>query len=293
MMYMSEFFQEKLRLPVTYLNTFGAVSIGEGVDKELLQSMAPMCQELIGSALHSITHCPINISLLPRSIRKQYELNVRKPYFYASAGVLIVCLLLFGFGVDQLLRREQGRVVKAQSEVSKISQIAREIDDLNGKCSAAESRFNDFKRVFEARSGVSKDSYFRVLAELQRLIPDQMWLVSLEPSDVLPPEPKKALVKGPEEDMGGGEEQTQTNALDPNRDQREIKYIILKGYAINVKNTLAPAAGSNAPDYLRQFRDALKTSEVFKEESRLYTNNSSGNLNGFDIVLELKDTLRK
>lgn len=294
MMYMSEFFQEKLRLPVNYLNTFAAVSFGEEVDKEKLQSMAPMCQELIGSALQSITHCPINISLLPRSIRKQYELNVRKPYFYASAGVLLVCLLLFGFGVDQLLRREQNRVERARNEVARISRVAKEIDDLNNQYNAAESKFNDFKRIFELRSANAKESYFKVLAELQRLIPDQMWLVSLEPSDVLPPEPKKKVqVSSSEEDMGGGDEQ-QNNAgkANPYRDQREIKYIILKGYAIDVKNSLNPVKGMEQ-NYLRQFRNALKNSEIFKEESRLYTNNVSGNLNGFDIVLELKETLRK
>ena len=81
MLYMTEFFQEKLRLPVTYLNTFPVVAIDDSVDKELLQSKAPMCQELIGTALHSVGSCPINISLLPKVIRRQYELNAKKPYF--------------------------------------------------------------------------------------------------------------------------------------------------------------------------------------------------------------------
>ena len=98
------------------------------------------------------------------------------------------------------------------------------------------------------------------------------------------------------EDMG--DTANQTGKVDPYRDQREIKYIVLKGYAIGVKNTLNPQKGGIVQqDYLRQFRTALKNSEVFKEENRLYTNtnnyNMSGNLNGFDIVLELKETLRK
>lgn len=298
MLYMSEFFQEKLRLPVTYLNTFPVVAIDDTVDKELLQSKAPMCQELIGAALHSVGSCPINISLLPKVIRKQYELNAKKPYFYASAGVLIACLLLFGFGIDQLLRREMGRVEKARGEIEKLSRVAKDVDGLHAQSVSAESLLKDYTRVFEARSGVKKEGYFRILAELQRIMPDQMWLVSLEPSDILPPEPK-TNVAASSDDMGGGDNTNSNQNFDPvahaNRDQREIKYLILKGYTISVKNTLKPVKGANADvvKYLRQFRNALKNSTVFKAESRLYTNKTSGNLTGFDLILELQETLRK
>ena len=294
MLYMSEFFQEKLRLPVTYLNTFTAIGIEETVDKEKLQNMAPMSQELIGTALHSVTHCPINISLLPKQIRKQYELNARKPYFYATAGVLLACLLLFGFGVDQLLRREQNRVAKAQREVDNISRIAKEIDGLNSQTGAAEARMNDFKRVFQSRSGSAPNSYIKVLTELQRIMPDQMWLVSLEPSDILPPEPvAKVTAEGAQRGEGSGT----ASAFDPvahaNRDQREIKYLLLRGYTISARNTLAPKAGRMEENYLRKFRNALKNNPIFKEESRLDKNSETENLTEFNIILELKETLRK
>ena len=297
MLYMSEFFQEKLRLPVTYLNTFPVVALDDKIDKEFLQSKAPMCQELIGAALHSVGSCPINISLLPKMIRKQYELNSKKPYFYASAAVLIACLLLFGFGIDQLLRREMGRVEKARREVESISKVAQQIDGLSAQCRSAESLLNDYARVFHTRSGVRKEGFFRILTELQRIMPDQMWLVSLEPSDIIPPEPKNNMAAS-NDGMGGGSGESGGQKFDPvahaNRDQREIKYLILKGYTISVKNTLRPVKGAY-PDvnYLRQFRNALKDSKVFKAESRLYTNKTTGNLTGFDIILELQETLRK
>ena len=296
MLYMSEFFQEKLRLPVSYLNTFSLVAIGEEIDKERLQNMAPMCQELIGTALHSIGSCPINITLLPKMIRKQYELNVRKPYFYASAGVLLACLLLFGFGVDQLLHREQNRVARARTEVDRIEKISKEIDGLHGKFTAAEGRFNEFKRVFDSRTGKAKDSYFAVLAELQRIIPDQMWLVSIEPYDTNPPQPKSgAAVRSAEEAEYSGEEQNTAAVVDNStKDQREVKFLLLKGYTISVKNTLEPVKGSPVHEnYLRKFRENLKNSAVFKEESRLDKNTESGNLTSFEIVLELKETIRK
>ena len=63
---------------------------------------------------------------------------------------------------------------------------------------------------------------------------------------------------------------------------------------ISVKNTLRPVKGAYSDvNYLRQFRNALKDSKVFKADSRLYTNKTTGNLTGFDIILELQETLRK
>lgn len=101
MLYITDFFNEKLRLPVEYLNTFGAITIDDSVDKEALQAIAPMFQEMIGMSLRSVTQCPIDISLIPASIRNQVELNRKKPYFYISAFSLIVCLLIL------LVRRQQ------------------------------------------------------------------------------------------------------------------------------------------------------------------------------------------
>ena len=71
MMYMPDFFQEKLNVPVEYLNTFSAINIGPGVDRKELQAVAPMFQELIGMSIRNVIRCPLEIVLLPRSIRKQ------------------------------------------------------------------------------------------------------------------------------------------------------------------------------------------------------------------------------
>lgn len=293
MLYMSEFFQEKLRIPVTYLNTFSAVAIDENVDKEKLQSMAPMTQELIGSALHNVTHCPINISLLPRVIKNQYELNTRKPYFYASAGVLLICLLLFGVGVDLLLRREQGRVAQNRAHVEKIAKRAQDIDKLNAECQAAEGRMNEFKNVFKSRSGNKDGGYLKILAELQTMIPDQMWLTMLEPSDIQPPDKKETSAAQAE-----GESSSANQAFNPEahamRDQREVKFFILKGYIISVKNTLTPSRNQNSSEgYLNNFLIALKKSQYFTNNYKLVDKTESGNLTGFHIILELKEPIRK
>ena len=295
MLYMSEFFQEKLRIPVTYLNSFGAIAIADEVDKEKLQNVAPMCQELIGTAFHSATRCPINISLLPRSIRNQYELNRRKPYFYASAGILLGCLLLFGFGVDQLLRRQQDRVDRVRSRVEETAKKEKAVAELMGQLNGAKGRWEELDKIFRSRT-----AYASLLLELQKIIPDQMWLVSIEPSDVMPPEPPKAGVAQPADGDSGGDGDQNSKQYSPEkerlRDQRNIKFLILKGYALSVTNNLTP--GKTKPrmeNWLLKFRERLRKSTKFDGEGRLYTNKEERKpgLTRFYIILTLKTQLDK
>ncbi|MFA6715472.1 MAG: pilus assembly protein PilM, partial [Victivallaceae bacterium] len=51
MAYTPRFFNEKLRIPVEYLNSFQIVSLGEGINREELLDVAPMFSELTGMAL--------------------------------------------------------------------------------------------------------------------------------------------------------------------------------------------------------------------------------------------------
>jgi len=294
MLYMSEFFQEKLRIPVAYLNSFGAIAIADEVDKEKLQNVAPMCQELIGTAFHSATYCPINISLLPRSIRNQYELNRRKPYFYASAGILPGCLLLFGFGVDQLLRRQLDRVGRVRNRVEETVKKEKAVAELMGQLNGSKGRWEELEKIFRSRT-----AYASLLLELQKIMPDQMWLASIEPSDVMPPEPPKAGATQ-SSDSEGGEGEQNSKQYSPEkerlRDQRSIKYLILKGYALSVTNNLSP--DKNKPrteNWLLKFRERLRKSSKFDGEGRLYTNKEERKpgLTRFYIILTLKTQLDK
>ena len=77
------FFNEKLRIPVEYLNPFQAINLADEVDREQLSDLAHMFSEVIGLALRHVTTCPVEITLIPDSIRKLREFNAKKPYFYA------------------------------------------------------------------------------------------------------------------------------------------------------------------------------------------------------------------
>lgn len=94
--YSTEFFQEKLNLPVEYFNPFRNVQIAAGVDVEALEKIAPTLGEVVGLGLRSIVQCPMELNLMPKASLSRQEFNAKKPFllaaaFAAAAGV-------FGFG---------------------------------------------------------------------------------------------------------------------------------------------------------------------------------------------------
>jgi type IV pilus assembly protein PilM len=103
MAFTPRFFSEKLRIPVDYFNAFQIVALSPEINKESLAEVAHMFSEVIGLGLRHSTVCPIEISLLPNSLRKINELKLKIPYFHATAVSIVLCLgiLLWSFQKSQ------------------------------------------------------------------------------------------------------------------------------------------------------------------------------------------------
>lgn len=288
MLYITDFFQEKLRVPVEYLNTFSAITIADSVDKEALQEVAPMFQELIGMSLRNLTQCPIDISLTPRSIVRQKELDRKKPYFYASVFSLIVCLVIFAIGVNRRLNFDKTRVDRVKSRVEETNRKMEEINRLMGQRNSAKSRF-EVPTGFLAQRGKWTD----ILNELQTLLPDSMWLTKLEAiGDTVPGQTTESQ---PQHDSPFGPFGGAAPALKQQRDVGyvdipEAKQLHLVGYTLVLKG-----------------RDLLENELQQKiKKSKYFSNDDDGsildkyeqetevlNLTSFEMRLKLKEPVKK
>ena len=285
MQYTTEFFNEKLRMPVSYLNTFGLITIGDTVDRNALQASASMAQSMIGMALHDMGSCPVDISLLPRKIRKQYELDARKPYFYASALALISCLLISLLCIYQVYTFEKERVSRVEQGLVKAENESKQIKELKGKLDGMIGRYEETDQFLNARRKCTD-----VLNVLQGIIPDRMWLVSLEP--VAQSEADAGGEMGM--DTGGG---AKRDDADPGRHLtpekyngiREVKGLRLVGYIAGIEKL---DAGRNI---FTEFEDKLRgKSDVFeKVEIKEKTDGDKNNLSYFVVDLTLKEALKK
>ncbi len=85
----SDFFQEKFRLPVEYFNPLRKISVGQGVDVDQVSLEAHMLGEIVGLGLRSIDKAKLKIDLVPDVVREERADAKRKPLLIAAASLLI------------------------------------------------------------------------------------------------------------------------------------------------------------------------------------------------------------
>jgi type IV pilus assembly protein PilM len=305
MQYTTEFFDEKLHLPVEYLNTFSLISIDPQVDRNALQAAASMSQAMIGMALHSLGSCPVDISLIPRAIKKQYELDARKPYFYASAVAFISCLLICVVGIGLQLDFEQRRVAKVEAEVQAAKKEFESVQKLKGQLDSLRDTYEHSQKFWVARNNMSN-----LLTILQEQIPQRMWLIAFEPV-------KEAQDAEMTDDMGMGMESAAPSpdgvtAKDPNRRMTpdvfnkmpEVKKIRLAGYIMRMNSDgdrnllheftenvrMIPLKADVKP--AEEGAEVEKMFEDVKIEEE-FADGNNNNLTYFEVVLTLKEALKK
>ena len=88
--YMSEFFQEKLNLPIEFFNPLRNVSVGSGIKIEEASKHAHVLGELVGLSLREVSECPMELALQPPSVMRAQSLASRRPNFILAG----ICILL-------------------------------------------------------------------------------------------------------------------------------------------------------------------------------------------------------
>ncbi len=177
MAFTPRFFSEKLKIPVEYFNPFQVVSLSPNIDKEALAEVAHMFSEVIGLGLRHATVCPIEITLIPKSLRAVHELKKKVPYFYASAASLLLCLGIFWWSVSRNEERKRGMVDMANNVLNHTNQMLNEVSFALGELSDEDRRYTDAKTILARR-----DVWFELLNEVQNLLPFNMWIVEFTPS---------------------------------------------------------------------------------------------------------------
>lgn len=187
MAFTPRFFSEKLRVPVEYFNPFHVVSLGEDIDREELAEVAHMFSEVIGLALRHAATCPIEISLLPDSIRKQNAIKQKTPYFYASAVSLIFCLAVIYLGFSKQLMFDNARYGNTEKLVGKTEQMRKNVD-------AAKRELDSLKKEYDVAADMldKRGQWYDLLNEVENILPDNVWLVDLKPSEAPTASVKKA-----------------------------------------------------------------------------------------------------
>ncbi len=240
--YAPRFFSEKLRIPVEYLNPFQVVGIGPAVDQQVLSEVAHLYAETIGLALRRIGTSPVEISLIPDYIRKQNEFRSKRPFFFASA---VVVLLFFGitlWTMSQQAENIAGKSDQFSSYVSQREAIQKRVKDASNKLTAANGEFDEAVDLLKKRNNI-----IAFYSLIRSCIPDNVWLtdfsISNSPSAQIKSATNAANLNNPETAQNGGgqlsmnmPEEEEEQANNPTTENNALTWINMVAYVICEKN---------------------------------------------------------
>ena len=197
MAFTPRFFSEKLRIPVEYFNPFQIVTLAPNIDKDNLAEVAHLFAEPIGLALRHLGACPVEISLIPESLRKQNAMKLKMPYFYASAATLLLCLGITYWSFSK-------QFTTAQSKLQKVEDFVRSKESLSKQVKAAHVDLENLQSAYDkAKNRLAKrKDWVALFNELQNVLPDNMWFTKITVQEKSGVTEEKTAAVMPEEETG-------------------------------------------------------------------------------------------
>jgi type IV pilus assembly protein PilM len=204
--YTREFFAEKLGVDVIYFNAFRRIAVDSSLDLQELSKTAHVCGELAGLALREIAQCPVELNLIPKSIRARETFKARQPFFFATVASIGLVIFAYGYFFS--------KVTEIKREA--LAQLNSELAPMKARADALDVQLNEIKHshdTIDVYTGYLRDRFFwpGALAEMRNLLlqteekfdatgrPAGVWIESFGAVDVDDVEP----------------EETQTTAFNP------------------------------------------------------------------------------
>lgn len=165
MTYTAQFFAEKLNVPVEYFSPFRSVEVGPTVNREELVTVAHRLGEVVGLGLRNLAHCPVELNLMPDSIRKWRAFNEKKPYLVATIFTVVAVIAVMGYLFQELKAVKDARITAVQTKLAPLQL-------LDNKLTSAMSDLRNATNDLDQIAVWLNDRYYWVdtLPEFQRLL---------------------------------------------------------------------------------------------------------------------------
>src|SRR5262245_13615816 len=119
MAYTSQFFAEKLNVPVEYFNPVRSIDKDPSINLEELQPVVHRLGEVVGLGLRNLAHCPVELNLMPESTLRWQSFNQKKPYLIATVFSLVAGVAAMGVLFDKLAGVKQSEFEKTHPDVER------------------------------------------------------------------------------------------------------------------------------------------------------------------------------
>ncbi|GEM_PF-133398 len=145
MPYTSEFFAEKLNVPVEYFNPFRNIQIDPAINLEELAGVAHVFGELVGLGLRNIAQCPVELNLVPKSIRKRQQFDQKKPYFIAAIFSLVAVVFAISWFYDRVAAVQAEALDKINKELEPLQRYETELKTHEARIRKIQDEIKEFE----------------------------------------------------------------------------------------------------------------------------------------------------
>lgn len=177
--YLQNFFEEKMQVPVDFLNPFQMVVYPKQVDEEVFGRDAFSLSVLVGLALRRSLTCPVEINLVSKELVERKIFRKRIPFFVISAVGLIAVALLWFFHFGKIASYYEEEL----SEDAEISIAQSQHDARMSRYNRVKSEYDDAKSRAEAYVSLLalRGTWQNYINVVEKTLPDGYWLASFEP----------------------------------------------------------------------------------------------------------------
>ena len=192
--YTDRFFHEKLQVQTEYFNPFRNIEIAPDISKEDLSKCAHFFGEVVGLGLRQLTECPIEVNLLPTTLKSQRQGEQKRPYLAGVAACLLL-LPLTWWGYEARiagLRAQELDAVKTQAQ--DLDHTKRQIEDEIARIAEIKGKADGITGLVGQRT-----AWASLLHDINLRQVANLWIVSLSPqtsADSTPAAPKRRLSPG-------------------------------------------------------------------------------------------------
>src|SRR2546423_4190714 len=177
MPYMREFFQEKLQVPIEFLNPVRNVAIANEADPRRIARSAHLLGELVGLGLRAVASCPMELNVRPASVIRAHEVERRRPFLIGAAACVIAALLGWSFfymhaaGVLSAIKRQ------VETKVTTLRGFQTRMDGIRKEATTLDSVASPLLDAVYARS-----FWPQLLEDLNARLPkENIWVTELVP----------------------------------------------------------------------------------------------------------------
>lgn len=147
MPYTGQFFAEKFELAVERFNPLRNLEVDDSVAPEAATHLG----ELVGVALREIAKCPVELNLMPKSIRQKQDFRRKRPYFVATFLALIAGLGAHGYFYSEVASMKRDVLADLRSQLEPLKARTAVLDRTDKAIKEAKTEVDVYTKYLQNR----------------------------------------------------------------------------------------------------------------------------------------------